>query len=301
MDSYGRLNQPALEESLRLKPKFMAYALYMALSMLLSLFVAAMPAVFLFLAAFQNLDSFFAGFGWPFVDIQGYFVSLFTGVLPAFAFERFWFFVLIVPLGLFCYGLFLAVLCAMFVLSRRAIPHLDEGIYNKENGEWLFYEFYQAFYTLYSHFTWFFSAFLNARLLYIYFGAKIGRGTVVGGGHILTPDRLVIGKNCIIGYGSLLCPHMYDGDRLYIKTIKLGNNVTVGGHAMVFAGAEVGDNSIVAANSVVGKDRVIPPNSIWIHGKIIPKEDMSPMAIQAVRNPAPPLDEEDDSSVHSEA
>lgn len=269
--------------------------------MLLSIFIAAMPAVFVFLAAFENLDSVLTGFGWPFANIQSFFAGAFAGVLPAIALERFWFFVLIVPLGLFCYGMFLAVLCAMFVLSRRAIPHLDEGVYYKANGEWLFYEMYQSYYTIFSHFTWFFSAFLNARLLHIYFGAKIGRGTIIGGGHVLTPDRLEIGKNCIVGYGSLLCPHMYDGDRLYIKTVKIGNNVTVGGHAMVFAGTEIGDNSIVAANTVVGKDRIIPPNSIWINGNAIPRKDMDPVSIQAITNPAKPVEDEDGPSEPSEA
>ncbi|UCE10042.1 MAG: hypothetical protein JSW61_13895 [Candidatus Thorarchaeota archaeon] len=269
--------------------------------MLLSIFIAAMPAVFVFLAAFENLDSVLTGFGWPFANIQSFFAGAFAGVLPAIALERFWFFVLIVPLGLFCYGMFLAVLCAMFVLSRRAIPHLDEGVYYKANGEWLFYEMYQSYYTIFSHFTWFFSAFLNARLLHIYFGAKIGRGTIIGGGHVLTPDRLEIGKNCIVGYGSLLCPHMYDGDRLYIKTVKIGNNVTVGGHAMVFAGTEIGDNSIVAANTVVGKDRIIPPNSIWINGNAIPRKDMDPVSIQAITNPAKSVEDEDGPSEPSEA
>jgi acetyltransferase-like isoleucine patch superfamily enzyme len=254
------------------------------LTILFSLIVAAVPAIFLFFYAFQNLDPLLTSFGGLFVDIKGSFLVIFTGTLPQFALDNFWFFVLIIPVGLFCYGVFLTTLCALFSVSRRTIPHLDEGFYYKVNGEWLLYEFYQSYYTLYSHFTWFLSAFLNARLLYMLFGAKIGKGTIIGGGHVLTPDRLVIGENCIIGYGSLLCPHMYDGDRLYIKTIKIGDNVTVGGHAMVFAGVEIGDNSIIAANTVVGKDRVIPPNSVWINGKAVPRKDMSPEDILIAGN-----------------
>ena len=263
----------------KLKPKYIAYALYLTLTILFSLIGAAVPAVFLFFYAFQNLDSMLTSFGGLFANIKESFLSIFTGILPQFSLDYFWFFVMIIPIGLFCYGMFLATLYALFVSSRRVIPQLDEGFYYKVNGEWLLYAFYQSYYTLYSHFTWFLSAFLNARLLYMLFGAKIGKGTIIGGGHVLTPDRLVIGESCIIGYGSLLCPHMYDGDRLYIKTIKIGNNVTVGGHAMVFAGVEIGDNSIIAANTVVGKDRVIPPNSVWINGKAVPRTDMSPEEI----------------------
>ncbi|MFX1263075.1 MAG: acyltransferase [Promethearchaeota archaeon] len=262
-------------ERAKLKPKYIAYAVYLTLTILFSLIGAAVPMVFLFFFAFQNLDPLLTSFGGLFADIKEFFLNIFTGILPQVSLDNFWFFVLIIPVGLFCYGVFLAALYGLFVLFRRAIPQLHEGFYYKVNGEWLLYEFYQSYYTLYSHFTWFLSAFLNARLLYMLFGARIGRGTIIGGGKVLTPDRLDVGENCIIGYGSLLCPHMYDGDRLYIKTIKIGDNVTVGGHAMVFAGVEIGGNSIIAANTVVGKDRVIPPNSVWMNGTAVPRKDMS--------------------------
>lgn len=42
--------------------------------------------------------------------------------------------------------------------------------------------------------------------------------------------------------------------------IKIGNNVWIGGHCVIFPGVSIGDNSIVAAGSVVTKD--VPANMI---------------------------------------
>jgi acetyltransferase-like isoleucine patch superfamily enzyme len=162
----------------------------------------------------------------------------------------------------------------MFKLSRKGIPYLEDGYYEKETEEWLLYEFYETYYNIIKYFTWFFSIFLESRLRHILFGAKLGAGTINGGGLILTPDRTIIGENCLIGYGAIICAHVYEGERLYLKPVELGNNVTVGGYAIVFAGSKIGDNVIIGANTVVPKDREIPPNTIWVHGKSIPRKDL---------------------------
>ena len=65
---------------------------------------------------------------------------------------------------------------------------------------------------------------------------------------------------------------MYEGKGIYMNKVNVGNNVVIGGYAIVFPGAEIGDNAIIAANSVVPKDRVIPPNTLWLHGKAIPRK-----------------------------
>jgi acetyltransferase-like isoleucine patch superfamily enzyme len=88
----------------------------------------------------------------------------------------------------------------------------------------------------------------------------------------MTPDRIIVGNNSLIGYGSILTGHMYEGKGIYMNKVKVGNNVVIGGYAIVFPGADIGDNVIIAANSVVPKDRVIPPNTLWLHGKAIPRK-----------------------------
>jgi acetyltransferase-like isoleucine patch superfamily enzyme len=162
----------------------------------------------------------------------------------------------------------------MFKLSRRGLPYLENGYYSKETEAWLLYEFHISYYLILPHFIWMFSIFFESRLRQILFGAKIGQGTIIGGAEVLPPDRVVIGDNCLIGKGAFLCGHVYEGDRLYLNTLTLGNNVTVGGYAILFPGSTIGDNVIIGANTVVPKDYNIPPNTIWVHGKAIPRKDL---------------------------
>jgi serine acetyltransferase len=158
----------------------------------------------------------------------------------------------------------------MFRLSRRAIPRLKDGYYSMETGQWLLHEYYEIYYVLTPHFAWFFSVFLNTKPRHTWFGAKIGKNTIVGNGLLFNPERIIIGDNCWFGYNAIVSGHIYEGGKLYMKAVRIGNNVTVGANSCVCPGVEVGDNVIIGANSIVPKDRVIPPNSIWVNGKATP-------------------------------
>ena len=258
-----------------MKLRIVVYGAYMALSILVSFTVSLIPLLIIFLALFQNLDLILTEIGWPFESIRLYVEGLGTGVLPPFFFEHMWFLIFLVPIILICYGIFLALLCGMFKLSRRVIPYLEDGTYPPDTEEWLLYEFHEAYYLIYRHFQWFFSLFLDSKMVHQLFGAKIGRGTILGNALLLTPDRIVLGDNSHIGIGAIITGHMYESRSLYLKTVKIGNNVTIGGYAIIFAGAVIGDNVLIGANTVVPKNRVIPPNTIWVHGKSIPRKDLA--------------------------
>lgn len=257
-----------------MKPRILAYGIYMALSIMVSLTISFIPPLIIFFALFQNLDSTLTAIGWPFENIRLFAESLSSGVLPTFFFEYFWFLILLFPIFLVCYGIFLGFLFGMFRLSRWGIPYLEDGKYSPETEKWLLYEFYEVYYYIFRRFQWFFSVFLESKIIHQLFGAKIGRGTILGNAVLPTPDRTIIGDNCIIGHGGIISGHVYEDRTLYLKPVKLGNNVTVGGYAIIFAGAEIGDNVIIGANTVVPKDRVIPPNTIWVHGKAIRRKTL---------------------------
>lgn len=257
-----------------MRTRTIAYGLYLVMSILVSMIFAFILPIIIMGGLFQNLDVWLTTFGWPFESIKLFAEGLGSDLLPIFFFEHFWFFILFIPITLFCYGIFLGILLVLFRISRRGIPYIENGTYPLETEEWLLYEFHEVYYRIYRHFQWFFSVFLESSAIHQLFGATIGRGTVIGGALLPTPDRTIIGTNCFIGYGAILGGNVYEGDRLYLNTIKLGNNVTVGGYAIVLAGAEIGNNVIIGANTVVPKDRVIPPNTIWVHGKSIPRKDL---------------------------
>jgi len=243
------------------------YSLYMVLSIMISLTVAAIPAILLFAFLIQNVTGFLNNLGWPFITIFEIVSPYLTSTFHPFMTEYFWLIVLFVPLGLTCYAIFLGILLGMLKLSRRGIPFLEDGYYESDTGDWLLYEYFEIYYVIFPYFAWFFSVYFDTKPRHQVFGAKIGKNTIVGNGRLFNPERTIIGDNCFFGYNAILTGHVYESGKLYLKTVKLGNNVTIGANAVVLPGADIGDNVIVGANTVVPKNTTIPPNTIWVNGK----------------------------------
>lgn len=100
------------------------------------------------------------------------------------------------------------------------------------------------------------------RLVYLALGARLGDNTY-SSGIILDPPFVEIGSNSIVGQFALIVPHVIEGTRLAHHKIRIGNNVTVGAHAVVLAGVSIGDNAIVATGAVVPKGTEIGPGEVW--------------------------------------
>lgn len=100
------------------------------------------------------------------------------------------------------------------------------------------------------------------RLVYQALGARLGPNTY-SSGIMLDPPFINIGTNSIVGQYALLVPHVIEGRRLAHYPICIGNNVTIGAHAVVLSGVSIGDNSIVATGAVVPKGTKIGPDEVW--------------------------------------
>jgi acetyltransferase-like isoleucine patch superfamily enzyme len=100
------------------------------------------------------------------------------------------------------------------------------------------------------------------RIVYIVLGARLGTNTF-SSGIILDPPFVEVGSNTLIGQFSLLIPHVIEGKRLAHYRIKIGNNVTIGAHAVVMSGVIIGDNSIIATSAVVTKGTNIGVGEVW--------------------------------------
>ena len=99
-------------------------------------------------------------------------------------------------------------------------------------------------------------------MVYSLLGTKIGSSSF-GPGTILDPPLTEIGDNTIIGHAATLYSHVIEGSHFALDRIVLGNNVTVGAHAIIMSGVIVGDGATVSAGAVVKKGTQIGPGEHW--------------------------------------
>jgi acetyltransferase-like isoleucine patch superfamily enzyme len=100
------------------------------------------------------------------------------------------------------------------------------------------------------------------RIFYLALGARLGKNTY-SQGIIHDPPFIDIGANSVIGQYALLVPHVIEGQRIAHYAIRIGNNVTVGAHAVVLSGVTVGDNAIIATGAIVLKGTHIGAGELW--------------------------------------
>lgn len=99
-------------------------------------------------------------------------------------------------------------------------------------------------------------------LVYSFLGTKFGSNSF-SPGTILDPPLTEIGDNTIIGHAATLYSHAIEGHHFALERIVLGNNVTVGAHAVIMSGVTVGDGAIVSAGAVVKKGTRIGAGEHW--------------------------------------
>ena len=100
------------------------------------------------------------------------------------------------------------------------------------------------------------------RLFYQALGARLGPNTY-SSGIILDPKFVEIGSNCIVGQFALIVPHVIEGSRLAHYPIRIGDNVTIGAHAVVLSDVTIGNDAIVATGAVVRKGTRIADGEVW--------------------------------------
>jgi acetyltransferase-like isoleucine patch superfamily enzyme len=97
--------------------------------------------------------------------------------------------------------------------------------------------------------------------LYRLVGFRIGRGAFISPDVILDPHfpQLVeIGDYAIIGWGTHLFTHEFDGGKYRIGRIRVGAGAVIGGFSIVRGGVVIGENARVASTCIVYKD--VPDN-----------------------------------------
>jgi acetyltransferase-like isoleucine patch superfamily enzyme len=79
--------------------------------------------------------------------------------------------------------------------------------------------------------------------------------------------KIQIGDNTAIGPNVLIFDHNHDylsddfRNNYICDDIIIGNNVWIGGGAIILAGSKIGDNSVIAAGTIV--NTTIPSNTVY--------------------------------------
>lgn len=115
------------------------------------------------------------------------------------------------------------------------------------------------------------------RIFYVALGARLGENTY-SQGIIHDPPFIDVGANSVIGQYALLIPHVIEGTTLAHYPIRIGNNVTVGAHAVVLSDVTIGDGAIVATGAIVPKGTRIGAGEVWggVPARLLKRANGSP-------------------------
>lgn len=159
--------------------------------------------------------------------------------------------------------LFYVAAIAIFRLLLRLRP-LPRGPIERGSPAEFTYHVYLLFFLL-VFYPVMFSSIVPVPLMRVFYqalGARMGPNTY-SGGVLFDPPFLELGANTIVGQRALVIPHVIEGDRLEHHLIRIGDNVTIGAHAIVMSDVEIGDGAIVSAAAVVSKGTRIGPGEVW--------------------------------------
>lgn len=76
-------------------------------------------------------------------------------------------------------------------------------------------------------------------------------------------ELIDVGEGTLVGTNAMVTGHHIRGGRLYRKRVRIGKNCTIGFASIVLPGAEIGDNVMVSAGSLVPSNWKLDSNSIY--------------------------------------
>jgi acetyltransferase-like isoleucine patch superfamily enzyme len=67
------------------------------------------------------------------------------------------------------------------------------------------------------------------------------------------PERITVGKNCVIGYNTTILAHEYLIKEYRLGDVIIGDEVMIGANSTILPGVTIGDRAIVSAGTLVHK------------------------------------------------
>jgi len=112
-----------------------------------------------------------------------------------------------------------------------------------------------------------------SRMLHTYYlrlaGVKIGNNCMISlrAKFDITRGKIIIGNNCTITYGCILCSHDASARHIDINDtgegiVLIEDHVHIGVNSVILRNVRIGKNSVIGAGSVVTRD--IPSNCVAV-------------------------------------
>jgi acetyltransferase-like isoleucine patch superfamily enzyme len=90
------------------------------------------------------------------------------------------------------------------------------------------------------------------------FGCKMGKNVRINSPYLNDPYLLELEDNVVIGAQAEISCHTFEGGRLTLGRIKIGENTVIGAKAYIMPGATIGKNCRIGLNTVVRKNKTLP-------------------------------------------
>ncbi len=90
-----------------------------------------------------------------------------------------------------------------------------------------------------------------------FLGMKIGEKTALAlmvMPDLMFPEKITIGRNCVIGYNTTILAHEYLIDEYRLGDVIIGDEVMIGANSTVLPGIIIGDRAIISAGTLVHRD-----------------------------------------------
>ena len=170
--------------------------------------------------------------------------------------------IFLVLLGLFIFGTTLLINILLKYYDRKA--EIPEGTYELDDPRAKYFKIKYCLRTFglrLFHGTPFKIA--DAYALNVWGNSKAGKDVNLGNG-IIDPQYLEIGANTQISSGARIHTHRIIDGKLYIKRVKLGKNVLIGGYVHIEPGVEIADGSIAGIDAWFERDQKCQERALWI-------------------------------------
>jgi acetyltransferase-like isoleucine patch superfamily enzyme len=80
---------------------------------------------------------------------------------------------------------------------------------------------------------------------------------------MLDPYLIEVGRNVVIGYGTIIAAHAQERHAITLKRTFVGDDVLIGGNCIIFGGCRIGRGAVVLSGAVLESDTIVGENEIW--------------------------------------